>query len=218
MTMSRRTWVLGHVVAVMSLAGCHRAGETAAEGGPPASLTEASYPGALATTLTGPDFLARQKLDGSIRDKKIRGEAVVQKQGEALTLIGLTPFGTKAFVAQQRGGQVESKVMAPEGKLPFPPRFMLLDINRVLYLGLPGAPLADGIQLGTVGEERVLEVWKDGALLERRFVRVDGKPAGEIVISFEGGMRDGKLPVRVRLENGWFGYSIVIDTVQWQAL
>lgn len=218
--MSRRTWVLGHVVGAMVLVGCHRAGATAGapDGGPPASLTEASYPGALATALTGPDFLARQKLDGSIRDRKIRGEAVVQKQGEGLTLIGLTPFGTKAFVAQQRGGQVESKVMAPEGKLPFPPRFMLLDINRVLYLGLPGAPLADGRHEGTVGEERVVEVWQDGALVERRFSRVDGKPAGEIVIAFEGGMRDGKLPARVRLENGWFGYAIVIDTVQWQAL
>ncbi len=38
------------------------------------------------------------------------------------------------------------------------------------------------------------------------------------MIAFEGGMRDGKLPARVRLENGWFGYAIVIDTVQWQAL
>lgn len=187
------------------------------EGGPPANLSEASYPGALASRLAGPDFLARQRLDGKIGERKIHGEAVVQKQGEALTLIGLTPFGTKAFVAQQRDGQVESKVMAPEGKLPFPPRFMLLDVNRVLFLGIEGAPLVDGTHSGAVGEERVTEVWQGGALLERRFSRKDG-PAGEIVISFEGGMRDGKLPQRVRLVNGWFGYSIVIDTVQWQAL
>lgn len=220
MTMSRRTWVLAHVAGCMLLGACPRERPPAGspDGGPPTNLTEASYPGALATALPGPDFLARQRLDGKIRDRTIHGEAVVQKQGETLTLIGLTPFGTKAFVAQQRGGAVESKVMAPEGKLPFPPRFMLLDVNRVLYLGLPGAPLADGTHSGTVGEERVSELWKDGALLERRFSRSDGRPAGEIVITFEGGMRGGKLPARIRFVNGWFGYSIVIDTLQWQAL
>ena len=62
------------------------------------------------------------------------------------------------------------------------------------------------------------EVWQGAALLERRFSRADGKPAGEIVVTFEGGMREGRLPDRVRLVNGWFGYSIAIDTVQWQAL
>lgn len=218
--MTRRAWCLGHVLAGMLALGCHRdRPPTGAPGAElPANLSEASYPGALATTLSGPDFLARQRLDGRIRERTIHGEAVVQKQGEALTLIGLTPFGTKAFVAQQTAGAVESKVMAPEGKLPFPPRFMLLDVNRVLFLGLSGGPLADGTHSGAVGEERVTEVWKDGALLERRFSRVDGKPAGEIVIVYEGGMREGKLPSRVRLQNGWFGYTIAIDTVQWQAL
>ena len=166
MNMSRRTWAIAHVAWVMLACGRGRGADagTPPGAGPPANLSEQSYPGALATTLGGPDFLARQRLDGRIGERKIHGEAVVQKQGEALTLIGLTPFGTKAFVAQQRGGEVTSQVMAPEGKLPFPPRFMLLDVNRVLYLGLPGAPLADGTHSGAVGEERVTEVWQGAAL------------------------------------------------------
>lgn len=218
--MARRTWRIGHVVcAAALLLGCapRKADTGAPQGGPP-RLADADYPGTLAPALSGPDFLARQRLLGTAQGRSFHGEAVVQKQGEALTLIGLTPFGTKAFVARQQGGQVESQVLAPEGKLPFPPRFMLLDVNRVLFLGLPGAPLADGTHTGELHGERVTEVWQGGALLERRFERADGEPAGTVAVTYEGGMREGKLPARVRLDNGWFGYAIAIETVQWQAL
>jgi hypothetical protein len=218
--MNFKTWPIAPVLAGMLFGACSRGkGEaTPPEAAGPANLSDADYPGTLAPTLSGPDFLARQRLDGKIRDRTIHGEAVLQKQGEALTLIGMTPFGTKAFVAKQQGGQVENQVFAPEGKLPFPPRFMLLDINRVLFLGLPGAPLADGTHFGQVGEETVTEKWQGGALLERTFARKDGEPAGTIVIVYEGGMQGGKLPERLRLDNQWFGYTIVIDTIQWQPL
>lgn len=216
--MNNRTWPIALVLGGMLFGACSRGKDSTTPEAGPANLSEADYPGALAPALSGPDFLARQRLDGKIRDRTIHGEAVLQKQGEALTLIGMTPFGTKAFVAKQQGGQVEHQVFAPEGKLPFPPRFMLLDINRVLFLGLPGAPLADGTHVGQVGDETVTETWQGGALLERRFQRRDGKPAGTIVVTYEGGMRDGKLPERLRLDNQWFGYQIVIDTIQWQPL
>lgn len=219
--MSVRVRLPGHVLAFLCIGACAKDPQRSAPpdaSGPPASLSETDYPGALATSLSGPDFLARQKLDGKIRDRTIHGEAVLQKQGEALTLIGLTPFATKAFVAKQQGGRVENQVFAPEGRLPFPPRFMLLDINRVLFLGLPGAPLADGEHRGELGDERVTERWQGGALLERRFERKDGEPAGAIVITYEGGMQGGKLPARLRLDNQWFGYQIAIETIDWQAL
>lgn len=219
--MTMRAWRIGPVLAYMLCGACSCGKQESAppEGsGAPASLSDADYPGALAPSLSGPDFLARQRLDGKIRDRTIHGEAVLQKQGEALTLIGLTPFSTKAFVAKQQAGQVEHQVFAPEGRLPFPPRFMLLDINRVLFLGLPGAPLADGVHFGTIGEETVVEQWQGGALQSRRFERKDGKPAGAIVITYEGGMPGGKLPARVRLDNQWFGYQIVIETFDWRAL
>ncbi|MFY0542171.1 hypothetical protein [Nannocystis pusilla] len=102
----------------MLLGACAKGQE--AESTPP-QLSEADYPGALATTLTGPDFMARQRLHGTARGREIGGEVVLQKQGDALTLIGLTPFSTKAFVAKQKGAEVKVDVFAPEGKLPFPP-------------------------------------------------------------------------------------------------
>ncbi|HEY8375510.1 MAG TPA: DUF3261 domain-containing protein [Nannocystis sp.] len=189
----------------------------ASESAPPA-LTEADYPGELAETLSGPDFMARQRLRGNAHGREIGGEVVLQKQGDTLTLVGLTPFGTKAFVARQQGAEERVEVLSPEGKLPFPPRFMLLDVHRVHFLGLPGAPLPDGTHQGEVGAERVTEVWQDGALQERRFERKDGRPAGAIVVTYEGGMKDGALPPRVRLDNGWFGYTIEVETLVWQPL
>ncbi|PCC67079.1 hypothetical protein SAMN02745121_07644 [Nannocystis exedens] len=214
--MNSRAWSIGHVVAAMLLGACAKGQE--AETAPPRELRDADYPGALATTLTGPDFMARQRLRGTARGREIGGEVVLQKQGDALTLVGLTPFATKAFVARQQGAEVKVQVFAPEGKLPFPPRFMLLDVNRVQFLGLPGAPLADGTHRGEVGEETVTEVWQGGALLERRFERKDGAPAGAIVVTYEGGMKDGALPPRLKLVNGWFGYEIAVETLQWQPL
>ncbi|MFZ6183421.1 DUF3261 domain-containing protein [Nannocystis pusilla] len=214
--MNLGAWSIGPVVTAMLLGACAKGQAT--ETAPPRELAEADYPGALATTLTGPDFMARQRLRGTARGREIGGEVVLQKQGDALTLIGLTPFSTKAFVAKQQGAEVKVDVFAPEGKLPFPPRFMLLDVHRVQFLGLPGAPLADGTHRGEVGEEKVTEVWQGGALLERRFERKDGKPGGEIVVTYEGGMKDGALPSRLRLVNGWFGYEIAVETLQWQPL
>ncbi|MDC0719210.1 DUF3261 domain-containing protein [Nannocystis bainbridge] len=199
------------------LIGACAKGQASGSAAPP-ELKDADYPGALATTLAGPDFMARQRLRGTARGREFGGEVVLQKQGDGLTLIGLTPFSTKAFVAKQQGAAVQVDVFAPEGKLPFPPRFMLLDVHRVQFLGLPGAPLADGTHAGEVGEEAVTEVWQGGALLERRFERKDGKPAGTIVVTYEGGMKDGALPARLKLVNGWFGYEIAVETLQWQPL
>lgn len=208
---------IGPVLLVMLMGACAKGQQKTGEAAPP-SLSETDYPGELARTLTGPDFMARQRLRGTARGREIGGEVVLQKQGDTLTLVGLTPFGTKAFVARQQGAEESVQVLAPEGKLPFPPRFMLLDVHRVHFLGLPGGQLQDGTHRGEVGQERVTEVWQGGALLERRFERKDGRPAGTIAITYEGGMKDGVLPARVRLDNGWFAYQIVVETLQWQPL
>lgn len=210
--------LLGLCLIAGSIGACTK--EQPGTGSPeaPPTMREADYPGELAATLSGPDFLARQRLKGSARGREFGGEVVLQKQGETLTLIGLTPFGTKAFVARQVGGAVTYQALAPEGALPFPPRFMLLDINRALFIGLPGAPLADGTHQGERAGEAITERWQGGALVERRFARMDGRPGGEIVIAYEGGLRPGEAPPTQRLESGWFGYSIRVETVQWQRL
>lgn len=71
---------------------------------------------------------------------RVRGERVdeayglvVQKNGPRLVLVGLTPFGAKAFSVTQIGVEVwsESKLGAA---LPVPPENVLRDLHRAHFL------------------------------------------------------------------------------------
>jgi hypothetical protein len=84
-----------------------------------------------------------QELEGEwlIHERiRVRGERVdesyglvVQKTGARLVLIGLTPFGAKAFSVTQIGVEVwsESKLGAA---LPVPPENVLRDLHRAHFL------------------------------------------------------------------------------------
>lgn len=162
------------------------------------------------------DFLARQSLVGRLGDKVIRGQVVLQKRGAELTLIGLTPFGSKAFVIQQDANGVRAEtVMA--GALPFPPAFMLLDAHRALFMGLSDGT-ADGEHRGKRGGEAIVETWAGGRLLRRSFRRLDRRPKGTITIEYVGGMAGEQAPARIIIDNGWFGYWVEISTISWQAI
>lgn len=178
------------------------------------------YPGVL---VSGPalaqrgDFMARQSLLGRQGEREIHGEVVVQKQGEALTLIGMTPFGSKAFVIQQDAAGVRSQEVLP-GALPFPAEFMLLDVHRALFMGLSPGTGADGTRRGEREGEAITETWQGGKLMRRSFERLDRRPRGKIEIEYVGGMTGERPPARIRFKNGWFGYTIEISTVSWQAI
>jgi hypothetical protein len=92
---------------------------------------------------------------------------------------------------------------------------MLLDVQRVYFpwLAEDAATRGDGEYAGVVGEERVVESVRGGRLVERRFTRVDGRPAGTIAVRYEWGRDDWHGPSRAVLENGWFGYGLAIDTL-----
>ena len=163
------------------------------------------------------DFLARQSLRGHQGEREIHGEVVVQKRGATLTLIGMTPFGSKAFVIQQDASGVKSQQFLP-GALPFPPEFMLLDVHRALFMDLSPEPGADGERRGKREGERITETWQGSKLLRRSFRRGDRRPRGTIDIEYVGGMTGGRPPERIVMVNGWFGYTVEITTVSWQAL
>jgi uncharacterized protein DUF3261 len=166
------------------------------------------------------DFIDRQKIHATYGDRSLSFEAVLQKQGDTLTLLGLTPFGSRAFVVRQVGNEVSFESFLPE-TLPFPPQYMLIDVQRV-FLGWawgdqPGG--SDGSREALRQGEVVREEWQRGRLLRRSFRRVDGRPRGEIVIEYDGGMTlDGTPPAHVILTNGWYGYRLQIETESHQAL
>lgn len=179
------------------------------------------YPGELVpTTEISERFLARQRVTAEHPEGRSSFEAVLQSHGGELTLIGLTPFGTRAFVLRQRGTQVSFDVQVEQAleRMPFPPRYVLLDVHRTFFIGVPGAPLADGEHTHERAGEVIVERWESGRLHRRTFRRASGGPAGEIEIVYTGGMAPGEMPETIELRNGWFGYRLTIETLSVQRL
>ncbi|MBA3548007.1 MAG: DUF3261 domain-containing protein [Nannocystis sp.] len=188
----------------------------------PPDPTQMRYPGVLATPQAlaqHEDFLARQSLVGHYGPREVHGEVVVQKRGATLTLIGMSAFGSKAFVIQQDADGVRSQEILP-GSLPFPAQFMLLDVHRALFMGLSEKPdgIHDGIHKGRREGEAITETWAGGKLLRRSFRRLDRRPRGTITVEYVGGMSGSRPPAKILLDNGWFGYTVEISTVSWQAI
>jgi hypothetical protein len=172
----------------------------------------ADYPGELVDSAALPSLFLRQRIEARFGDRSIAFSAVLQSDAGVLSLLALTPYGSRAFLLQQRGKTIAFNRYV-DRDLPFPPRFILLDVHRTLFLGLPGAPLPDGDHTAVQHGERIVERWRGGRLLERTFERVDGRPAGRIRIAYQDGMRPPLPPARIDLHNGWFGYQLAIHTL-----
>ncbi len=169
-----------------------------------------------------PDFLARQRVTARFPGGEASFEAALQKQGETLTVIGLTPFGTRAFTLLQAPSGVTFTSQLPEGKgPPLEPRYLLQDIHHAYFLALPPAPGAggaDATEVAPLGPELVTEArGPDGTVLARTFRRRDPPPAGEVTVTYEDGAA-GTLPKQVRIENGYYGYELTIETLSVQLL
>lgn len=188
-------------------------------GDPLRTLPDAAYPGELrAPDSWGPDVMVRQRVTAHWGDGASRGfDAVLQKQGGVLKLVGLTPMSTVAFVVTQDGDAVTMENKTDQ-VLPFPPRFILLDVQRVLFPWLSASHTSDGQRAGNVGEELVVERFVGDALVERTFERRDGVPPGVIRVTYQGWDAGPHAPRRAQLDNGWFGYRLVIETTQQQQL
>jgi hypothetical protein len=184
-----------------------------------ARAPEQSVPAPTAKDLPRPDaipgaFAVRQKITAHSARGGGGFEAVLQKKPGELLLVGLTPFGSRAFMLRQTDGDV-ALTSYIQRDLPFPPTYILLDIHRVLDAWLGPAP-PDGERAGQVGGERVRERWRGGALVERAFTQVAGaaraEPPGDVTITYAGAGPAG-LPASVQLVNARFGYSLTIETI-----
>jgi hypothetical protein len=188
-------------------------------GAPPRrpALDAADYPGELrpAEALAA-EVLWRQRVTAVWGAGERRGfDAAVQKSGDTLTVMGLSHAGSMGFAIVWRNGALELVNRMPE-ELPFPPRFVLLDVQRAFYPWLtPASPASaqpDGVRTGIVDGERIRETWRAGALVERTFERLDGIPAGIVSVRYDRERADWIAATRVVLENGWFGYRLEIET------
>jgi hypothetical protein len=198
------------VPALLAAAAC-----SAVPRGPP-RFDPDDYPGTIRPAATLPvDVLWQQRVTASWGDRGRRAfDAALQKRGDELVLVGLSPMGSTGFVVRLHGLEISKSDPAGE-ELPFPPRFLLLDVQRTFYpwLAEDGAARGDGTFEGVVAGERVVEVVRDGRLVERRFTREDGEPQGVIRVAYEWAHDGWRGPSRAVLDNGWFGYRLDIVTL-----
>ena len=164
--------LVGALMAVAALGGCaHQQTAPAKQGPAPPTAAELPPPDSIPGT-----FSLRQKLTATSAKGGGSFEAVLQKQPGTLTLVGLTPYGSRAFLLQQTKGDVSFTKYVPRD-LPFAPTFLLLDIHRVLATWI-GPPLVTGERSGQAGDETIHERWQDGKLVERTFTNAESTTAG----------------------------------------
>ena len=172
------------------------------------------YPGTLVRpSVLAANFVLTQKLVAQFGEDTHALEAVLQKKGDDLTLVALSPFRTRLFVLEQHGLEVKFTSYLPR-EMPFPPRYILYDVQRVYLRGLPGAPLLDGEHRAEIDGEEVQEVWAGGRLLQRNFTRAG--VLGRLAITYQPGMEKGVSPPLIQIDNGWVGYHLTITTLSQQ--
>jgi hypothetical protein len=177
------------------------------------ALQAEDYPGALRSSELLPNGLSfRQRVTARFRGQDGSFMAVVETDAGHLRMLALTPFGMRAFLIEQTGQQLAFTSYV-EQKMPFPPRFVLLDLHRAFFLGSGEPPLREGERVFTRDGEEIRERFHEGALVARSYRRLDGKPAGSIDIEYQGGMHGFTPPDVLVLHNGWFGYTLTITTL-----
>ena len=160
------------LVALALLPACHRAHDPTAS--PGAEGAPVGYPGTLRSPdELGPDVQWQQRVTAHWEGDAQSFEAVLSKADDELLLVGLSPMKTPGFVVRLHDGEVELDNRSPQ-EVPFDPRYIMLDVQRVYFPWIPGEPPADGERSHHTGGELVTERWAGGHLQERRFRREGG--------------------------------------------
>jgi len=188
----------------------------------------AEYPGVIHDPHTlAHDFVVRQTITihAQREGKPVEGEfdAVLQKQGDTLLIVGFGPMNVKAFTVKHQGNQIEFvQFMGPQ--LPFSPRNMIVDVHRVFFKHLPvpadaGASFS-GARTGELDGEQVEETWQDGQLRASVFTRpANALLHGAVRIEFAPGCTSEACePESATLHNEWFGYTLGIANEGYEKL
>lgn len=88
----------------------------------------------LPVTALGESFIWEQRVTASWGQQSSAFDAVLQRQGDKLLLVGLTPLKTPAFVLTYQKGEVTFRNYTKR-RLPFSPRYMLADVQLAFFPG-----------------------------------------------------------------------------------
>jgi hypothetical protein len=176
------------------------------------SMTDAKVGNLLPVGALRDDLVMKQSVSVRWQDREENFEAVLQKRGSELLLLGLGPMNTVGFSLKldDRGVTFENRTGR---ELPFLPERILADVQHVFYPWIEEDPICSHCEREAkrAGLE-IRERMGDGFLEERRF-SVAGRPErGELVVRYEGWIDGFSVPRRAILSNGWFGYELIIDT------
>lgn len=207
--MKRRSWLTLLMLALLAACGPKRSVVPPN----PASQETLRPPSTLSY-----DFMWRQRVIAEWPTGKQEFEAVLQKQKGQLTMLGLSPIGLPGFVLTLHEDTTISIENRMGRDLPFEPVYVLADVQRVFFPWLPaeGAP-RDGEREGSVGNQQVLERYREGRLIAREFRRAD-QPGQVIRVAYAPGADGADAAPSVRLENGFYRYALVIETFEQQRL
>jgi hypothetical protein len=178
------------------------------------------YPGELKRpSALGANFAVKQHLRVRFRGREDGFDAVLQKQGDELLVVGLGPVGVRAFVLKQAGDAISfEQRFGP--KFPFPPRNVLVDIHRAYFMQLSSPPPSANAVSSIRGDqdgEQISETWQGGNLIRKSFQRPG--QTGEVTLSYEGPCtRSACRPSRIALNNGWYGYELIIENEDYMTL
>jgi hypothetical protein len=84
----------------------------------------------------GRSIVIEQLLEGSARGERFQLHSQIEIDAEHMLVLGFTTFQTKAFVLRFDGKTVAFENFT-ERRMPFPPEFILSDIQKILWPTLP---------------------------------------------------------------------------------
>jgi Protein of unknown function (DUF3261) len=160
------------------------------------------------------DFFLRQEILAKHRGRSVKYQAALEKRGDVLRLVGLTPYGSPAFMVEQSGDQVRF-IAYVDLDIPFDPAHMLVDVQRVLFAGSGiGSRLVDGVHEFESGDGKVVETWAAGSITSRVFF--DSESTAEIArVEFQGALEPTFITCpTVILRDQTHKYEIEIRTVE----
>jgi hypothetical protein len=158
------------------------------------------------------DLILKQRVTIRWQGRAESFDAVLQKRGDELLLLGLGPMNSVGFTLSldDRGVRFENR---SGREIPFEPERILADVQRVFYPWISATPSCMNCeQHGARAGLDVSEKIGPEMLEERRFTDSSGERTGEIVVRYTDWMDGGTIPGRAVLSNGWHGYELTVVT------
>lgn len=145
-------------------------------------------------------------------------DAVLQKRHGELLLLGLSPLGLPGFVLRlHENGAIDVENRSGR-ELPFEPRYVMADVERVFFPWLPEPAPRAGERSGTVSGMKVDERYENGRLVARSFERQTRAGLERVEITYSGWQADKDAPAHATLHNLALDYRLTIDTLEQSRL